>query len=126
VIALRACPNVVFAKDHHQRDQDLALIRHASTSAPPPPRGHAHLRAAYHIVHCDMAPHLAAYRGSLVRSGPAELRYSFARELQTFGTEPETAESLAAEFGRIWSSRDWLQDEPARRAAATAPGPERT
>jgi hypothetical protein len=121
---LRACPNVVYAKDHHTSVvQDLALIRHAAFhigTASGPAAMPIFGASPYHIVHCDMAPHLAVYEGSLVRTGPTELRYAFARELQTFGTEAETAESLALEFDRMWASRDWPAFEVERRASVLA------
>jgi len=117
---LRACPNVVYAKDHHTTMlQDLALVRHAAFhlgAASGPAAMPVFGAAPYHIVHCDMLPHLAVYGGALVQSGPTEVRFAFARDLQTFGTEVETAESLLHEFGRMWTSRDWAADEPRRRA----------
>jgi len=118
---LRACPNVVYAKDHQTGLlQDLALIRHAAFhlgAASGPAAMPIFGGSPYHVVHCDMLPHLALYEGALVQSGPAELRYAFAAGLQTFGTGPETAAGLVAELERIWASRDWPAGEAARRAA---------
>lgn len=117
---LRACGNVVYAKDHHSTVlQDLSLIRHAAFhlgAASGPAAMPIFGTSPYHIVHCDMLPHLGLYGGALLQSGPTELRYAFAGAHQTFGTEPETTEGLIAAFQRIWGSRDWATGETARRA----------
>lgn len=124
---LRACPNVVYAKDHHSSVlQDLSLVRHsafhigaASGPAAMPVFG----AAPYHIVHCDMLPHIALYRGALVQSSPSEVRFAFSSILQTFGTEQETAESLLHEFDRMWRHGEWSRGEARRRDELFGPRP---
>jgi hypothetical protein len=122
---LRACPNLVYAKDHHTSVlQDLALIRHAAFhlgAASGPAAMPIFGARPYHIVHCDMAPFVELYGGALVRSGATELRYAFAQGPQTFGTEPETEATLWAEFERMWRWRDWAAARESELAALLRP-----
>jgi hypothetical protein len=121
---IRACPNVVFAKDHHSSIiQDLALIHHSAfhmgaSSGPAtiPLLG----TSPYHIFHCDMLPHVNLYEGAVVRSDEFNLRFAFAQGLQSFGIVPETTEVILHQFERIWSSRNWVGERSAQIASVSA------
>lgn len=121
---IRACGNVVFAKDQHSTlIQDLALLRysafHIGASSGPAMVSVFDSRP-YYFFNSDALPHLAAYQGALLQTPEGDLRLSFSSPLQRFGLEPETAGGIFREVDRIWASRDW----PAQYRKALSPGSE--
>lgn len=119
---LRACRNVIFAKDLHTNlVQDLALIQHSAfhigASSGPATMCLFDTRP-YHFFNSDVLPHLAHYGGALVTTPEGDLRFAFSLDLQRFGTEPETTETILARFQEIWTSREWVDP-----AGAGGPAP---
>lgn len=125
---LRACPNVLFAKDQHTTIvQDLALIRHSIFhigASSGPSILPVFYSTPYFISNCDALPHIQHYGGTLLQAPDGSLRFSFAGELQRLGIDKETSEGLIREFERIWYSRseaDWREAALVHPDAASSP-----
>ncbi len=122
---LRSVDNVVFSKDFNTNlMQDLALINFSAFhigSASGPAILPVFDSRPYYIFNCDALPHLNLYQGSLEHAEENDLRFSFARELQSIGVSEETSASILKEFEKIWSSRDWTAHGAGERELPNLP-----